>query len=94
VMSEYAAVAVGRLRHDLETVLRQLLLLEKLEVVVVTPRLIRRGLEIQTRYQINFWDASIIAAASSAGCSLLLSEDLNAGQVYAEVRVENPFASA
>ena len=57
----------------------------------MTPRLIRRGLEIQTRYQISFWDASIIAAASSAGCSVMLSEDLSAGQVYAGVG-SNPFA--
>jgi predicted nucleic acid-binding protein len=92
VMLEYAAVAVGKLRHDLQTVLRQLLLLEAFEVVVMTPPLIRLGLEIQARYRIEFWDACIIAAASSAGCSLLLSEDLNAGQVYAGVRVENPFA--
>jgi predicted nucleic acid-binding protein len=94
VLMEYAAVAVSKLRHDLATVLRQLQLLESLEVVVMTPPLVRLALEIQARYRIGFWDASIIGAASSAGCSLLLSEDLNAGQIYAGVRVENPFATA
>ena len=94
VLLEYAAVAVSKLRHDLATVFRQLQLLEAFEVVVMTPPLVRLALEIQARYRIEFWDASIIAAASSANCSLLLSEDLNAGQVYSGVRVENPFAPA
>ena len=55
--------------------------------------MIRRGLELQFRYQIDYWDASILAAAEHAQCSVLLSEDLNPGQLYANVRVENPFAS-
>jgi predicted nucleic acid-binding protein len=41
----------------------------------------------------DFWDANILASAEHARCALLLSEDLNPGQLYATVRVENPFAS-
>ena len=93
VMQEYAVVADGKLRQDPDTILRQLLLLETLEVVEITPGVIRRGLELQFRYQIDYWDASILAAAEHAQCSVLLSEDLNPGQLYANVRVENPFAS-
>ncbi len=40
---------------------------------------------------ISFWDALIIRAAADSGCSVLLSEDLNDGQVIEGVRVENPF---
>lgn len=42
--------------------------------------------------RISFWDALIVRAASDSGCSVLLSEDLNDGQVIEGVRVENPFA--
>ncbi len=94
VMQEYAVVALRKLHQDPDVVLRVILLLESHEVIVMTPALIRRGLEIQARYQIDYWDASILAAAESANCSLLLSEDLNPGQLYAGVRVENPFAPA
>ena len=38
-----------------------------------------------------YWDANIIAAARQLGCSRLLSEDLNAGQVYADVVADIPF---
>ena len=93
VLQEYAVVALDKLNQDLDVVLRQLLLLESLEVVQITPELVRRGLEIQARYRISFWDAAIIAAAEYANCTLVLSEDLAAGQLYATVRVENPFAA-
>jgi len=93
VMQEYAVVASGKLRQDPDAILRQLSLLESLEVVQITPALIRRALELQFRYQIDYWDAGILAAAEYARCHLLWSEDLNSGQLYATVHVENPFAA-
>lgn len=91
VLQEYAAVASTKLNQDDESILRQLLTLETLEVVVVGPGLIRRSVEMSGRYRISHWDACILAAAEAAHCPLLLSEDLNAGQLYAATRVENPF---
>lgn len=41
--------------------------------------------------RISFWDALILRAAADSGCSVVLSEDLNDGQVIEGVRVENPF---
>jgi len=93
VMQEYAVVADSKLHQDPDTILRQLLLLESLEVVQITPALIRRGLELQFRYQIDYWDASILASAEHARCTVLLTEDLNPGQLYAAVRTVNPFLS-
>jgi predicted nucleic acid-binding protein len=47
---------------------------------------------IEDEAGLGFWDALIVAAARKAGASRLLSEDLNAGQTIAGVRIENPFA--
>jgi predicted nucleic acid-binding protein len=41
--------------------------------------------------QIQFWDALIIAAASSANCSEVLTEDLNEGQIIVGVQIVSPF---
>ena len=49
------------------------------------------ALDIMKRYQTSYWDAAILAAAASAGCSDLLSEDFNPGQSYNTVRVIKPF---
>jgi predicted nucleic acid-binding protein len=46
---------------------------------------------IHLRAGISFWDAMIVRSAAEIGCDVLYSEDLNAGQEYAGIRVENPF---
>ena len=48
--------------------------------------------EIQERNQLSFWDAMILATAVRSGAGVLLSEDLNHGQVVEGVRIENPFS--
>jgi predicted nucleic acid-binding protein len=48
---------------------------------------------IEDEARIGFWDALICAAALKAGAEQILSEDLNAGQRIAGIRVVDPFAS-
>ena len=91
VLQEYANIALNKLQQDTAVVLRQLKLLETFKVVTPSPKMIRRSVEIRNSYHIAFWDAGIVAAAETADCDLILSEDLNAGQYYAGVEVINPF---
>jgi predicted nucleic acid-binding protein len=46
---------------------------------------------IHARHQVSHWDSLILASAIEAGCAILYSEDLNAGQDYDGVEVINPF---
>jgi len=62
----------------------------KWPVVVNTAESVLEALDLETRYQISFWDALIVQAAASCGAEILYSEDLAEGQKYSEVRVENP----
>ena len=39
----------------------------------------------------SFYDSLILAAAASAGCKTLLTEDFQAGQTVAGVQIVNPF---
>ncbi len=50
-----------------------------------------RALDGAERYGVSFWDALILDAANRAGATLLYSEDLNHGQRYGAVQVQNPF---
>jgi predicted nucleic acid-binding protein len=52
---------------------------------------IERAWKIQDRYQISFWDSLIVAAAKSASCRFLLTEDLQSGQDFDGLLVVNPF---
>ena len=93
VLQEYANTALGKLNQEPSIVLRQLKLLESLSVIVPSPKTVRRAVEVRNAYQIAFWDAAIVAAAESADCDVILSEDLNTGQYYARVEVVDPFVS-
>ena len=49
------------------------------------------ALESVVAYKIGFWDALLIATARRVGVLLLLSEDLQDGRRFGELRVLNPF---
>jgi predicted nucleic acid-binding protein len=59
--------------------------------VETTPAEISSAFQIEDESRIGFWDALIVASAVKCGASRILSEDLNAGQTIAGVRIENPF---
>jgi len=50
-----------------------------------------QAIDLQGRAAISFYDALIVAAALKAGCTRLLSEDLQHGQTFGALRIENPF---
>jgi predicted nucleic acid-binding protein len=50
------------------------------------------ALEIAQRHGFSFYDSLIVASAVEAGCSTLLSEDMQNGQVIAgRLTIRNPF---
>jgi len=61
--------------------------------VQVSAGLYHRALDVQQRWRFGFYDSLIVAAALSAGCTQLLSEDLQDGQRIEGLVVKNPFAS-
>jgi len=56
-----------------------------------TVALVQRALGIQQRWGFSFYDAMVVAAALAAGCSRLLTEDLQHGQRIETLTIENPF---
>ena len=60
--------------------------------IETTPAEITTAFRIEDESRIGFWDALIVASAAKCGALRILSEDLNAKQVVAGVRIENPFA--
>ena len=60
------------------------------EIVQVSPQLIQDAIDCAVLNTLSFWDALIIAAAASAGCARVYSEDLNAGQTVLGVAIDNP----
>lgn len=63
------------------------------EVVQVSTSLIQEAVDCSILNQLSFWDSLILAAAASAGCSTVYSEDLNPGQTILGVKVQNPLVA-
>ena len=79
------ALQAEQARMYLDTVLLPLL------QVSSSPALYHRALDIQARYRFSFYDSLIVAAALAAGCSRLLSEDLQHGQRVEGLAIIDPF---
>ena len=93
VLQEYCNVALKKLKLPAHHVRAQLDLFEQFEVVQITPAIIRIGLDLHQTRSLAFFDAIMVATAQTAGCAVLLSEDLNTGEIMASVRMANPFAN-
>jgi predicted nucleic acid-binding protein len=59
--------------------------------IAPSPALYADALDIRERYRFSFYDSLIVAAATSAGCTRLLSEDLQPGQTIGTLTITNPF---
>jgi predicted nucleic acid-binding protein len=94
ILQEYCNVALKKLQLPAQYVRSQLDLYEQFEVVQVTPTIIRAGLDLHQTRSVAFFDAIVLASARAAGCSVLWTEDMNAGEVVNGVRISNPFLSS
>jgi predicted nucleic acid-binding protein len=86
VLVTKARVAPADAKH---TVLRwcdQYSLVDTSETVLLS------AMELSSQHRLRTWVAIIMAASASAGCRLLLSEDLHDGFTWNGVTVVNPFA--
>jgi predicted nucleic acid-binding protein len=61
------------------------------QVVENDRRLFVDALEVKDRFQLSFWDASIVAAAQASRATVLMTEDLSHGQYFGPLKVMNPF---
>ena len=63
----------------------------KWHVVVNTGDSIIEAIDICLKFGYSFWDSMIIEAAITGGAAVLISEDLQDGQVISGVTIRNPF---
>ena len=91
VLQEFFAVTTRKLGVAAEVARRKVELLAHLEVVRIDVDAILSAIDLHRLHTMSFWDALIIQAAASAGCSRVISEDLQHGRTVSGVKIENPF---
>jgi predicted nucleic acid-binding protein len=93
VLNEFAAVALRKLRmqlEDIREILNTVRAVCRVEAVTVDTH--DRGLAVNERYGFSLYDSMIVSCALIAGSEVLYSEDLQDGQLIdGRLRVKNPF---
>ncbi len=93
VLQEYFSAATRKLGiqpHHARQHLRDFLVFD---IVQVTPGIIEEGVDCSILHTISFWEGLIVASASTAKCTELISEDLANGQIIQGITIINPFRS-
>ncbi len=94
VLHEFYVVATRKLARPVprDVARKEVQLLERWRPIQSTAALRENAWRLEDRFALSWWDALIVAAAQTAGCRYLLSEDLGDGQDYEGVLVLDPFA--
>jgi predicted nucleic acid-binding protein len=92
VLQEYFVAATRKLGVAAEIARAKVEIFGRLDLVIVDQPAILSGIDIHRLHGISFWDALIVAAARSAGCRVIYTEDLQAGRRFDGLEVVNPFA--
>lgn len=93
VLQEFYVNATRKMTRPLSPTMAQRVVSYLSTWTVHTPntRDVLSAIELHQSKQLSFWDAMIVHSSVKLGCDTLYSEDLNAGQTIAGVKVVNPF---
>ncbi|MEP6885842.1 MAG: PIN domain-containing protein [Gammaproteobacteria bacterium] len=93
VLNEFTNVTRRKLRWRWSDIERAIKVIEDLlgPARPLTGAIHAQAVVLARDHSLSFYDALIVAAAIDAGCRLLNSEDLQDGQKFGTVTVENPF---
>lgn len=94
VLNEFVNQAIRSIRNDGFPVGRLSELVDTFRVfpiVTLDLNVFDTALSLRQRVNYHWYDCLIVAAAITAGCDLLYSEDMQHGRVIDGVRIENPF---
>lgn len=91
VLQEYFVSATGKLKLTSELARRRVEVFAKFQVAEPTVNDILAAIDLHRLYGFSYWDALVLQMAKQGGCRVVLSEDMQHGQVINGVRIENPF---
>lgn len=91
VLQEYFANATRKLGLDPDLARQKVEVYARFRVVEPSVVDLLAAIDLHRLHKLSVWDALILYSAKKAGCRVLLTEDLQHGQVIGGVKVVNPF---
>ena len=85
VLNEFSNIALLKLKLSVEEARKFVSFFSRIGVVSLESRWTDAALLLKQRYETQFFDSLLLAAAQENGCDEILTEDLNDGQMYGSV---------
>ncbi len=91
VLQEYFVTVTKKLHVDPRIARRKVELLAEFDIVTPSVDDILAAIDIHRLHNFSFWDALILQSAKQAGCSVVLTEDMQGDREIQGLRIINPF---
>ena len=91
VLQEYFVTATRQLGLEAHVARQRVTQFGRFELIQPTLNMLLAAMDLQQNHSLSFWDALIVQTASAARCSVLYSEDMQAGATIGNVLIINPF---
>jgi predicted nucleic acid-binding protein len=91
ILQEYFVTITRKLGVDQRIARRKVELLAEFDVAATDMTDILAAIDLHFLHGFSFWDALVMRSAKQAGCSVLLTEDMQETREIDGVRIVNPF---
>ena len=91
VLQEYFVTVTRKLHLDPGIARRKVELIAEFDVASPEVADILAAIDLHRLHGVSFWDALVLRAAKQAGCSILLSEDMQGNREIDGLQIVNPF---
>jgi predicted nucleic acid-binding protein len=91
VLQEYFVTVTRKLHLDPRIARRKVELIAEFDIAFPEVADILAAIDLHRLHGVSFWDALVLRAAKQAGCSILLSEDMQGNREIDGVQIVNPF---
>jgi len=91
VLQEYFVTITRKLRVDQRIARLKVELLAEFDIAATDVTDVLAAIDLHFLHGFSFWDALVVRSAKQAGCSVLLTEDMQETREIDGVRIVNPF---
>lgn len=94
VLGEFFHAATRKLKLDPALARAQVEFHSKFELVAPNLEDTLGAINLHRLYKYSYWDCLVLRCALTSGCKVILTEDLQHGQIIDGLRIVNPFLSS
>ncbi len=93
ILQEFFAAATRKLGMSSKQAKQRVSLYSRFDVVTLTPTDLLAAIDLHRMHQLSIWDSLVIRAALNGACTVLHTEDMQAGYMIEDVLLTDPFAT-